>query len=201
MTEPVGDPPVPPVEPDPPADPPLARTFTPDDVERIVKERLARAKATPPDDYEALKAKASKFDELDAANKSELEKANERAETAERERAAAIERSNLRLVEAAILTEATSARAIKPEHLHRLIDTGEVTVGDDGQVTGVKEAVEGFLKANPEYVGTGRPGGSADQGARGGGKQITREQLSSMTREDRLKAHNEGRLAHLLDVN
>lgn len=200
MTELVGDPPAPPIEQDPPADPPSARTFTPDDVERIVRERLARAKTTPPDDYQDLQEKAKRLAEIEEANKSELEKAQARADKAQADSEAAIERANKRLVEAAILSEATSQKAIKPEHMHRLVDTGEVTVGDDGQVTGVKEAVEGFLKANPEYVGTGRPG-SADQGARDGGKQITREQLSSMTREDRLKAHNEGRLDHLLDVS
>lgn len=43
-------------------------------------ERLARAK---PADYEDLKAKAAKLDELEAANKSEIEKAVEKATAAE----------------------------------------------------------------------------------------------------------------------
>jgi hypothetical protein len=66
-----------------------------------------------------------------------------------------------------VLSEATAQKALKPEHLHKLIDTAAVTVDDDGQVTGAEEAVKAFLKANPEYVGTGRANeGSADQGAR-----------------------------------
>lgn len=46
-------------------------------------ERLARAK---PADYEDLKAKASRLDEIEAAQKSELERAADKAAEAERER-------------------------------------------------------------------------------------------------------------------
>jgi hypothetical protein len=63
------------------------RTFTQEDVDRIVKERLARAKATPPADYEEFKAKAAKYDELAEAQKSDLEKANDAAAKAQAEAA------------------------------------------------------------------------------------------------------------------
>ena len=59
------------------------RTFTQEQVDNIVKERLARAKATPPADYEELKAKAAKYDELEEAKKTELEKVTERADAAQ----------------------------------------------------------------------------------------------------------------------
>lgn len=192
---PAGDPPAD----SPSGDPPAAdRTFTQEQVDRIVQERLSRAKSTPPSDYEDLKAKAAKLDELEQANATELEKAVARAEKAEAERQSAIEAANKRLVEAAVLAEATAQKAIRPEHLHRLIDTGQVTVGDDGQVTGAKEAVEAFLKANPEYVGS-PAGGGADQGAREGGvKQLTRDQLKTMTPEQIVKARQEGRLDSVL---
>ncbi len=175
-----------------------------DQFDRMVKDRIARVKATPPADYEDLKARAAKLDEIEAANLSELEKANARAEKAEQESAAALDAANKRLIQAEILAEATTQKALKPEHMHRLIDTGQVTVGDDGQVTGAKEAVEGFLKANPEYVGSGRPGGSADQGARDGTtgvKQVTEVELQSMSPEQIDKAHKDGRLSSLLGAS
>lgn len=50
------------------------KTFTQDEVNRIVTNRLAKYS-----DYETLKAKAEKFDEAEEANKSELEKALEKA--------------------------------------------------------------------------------------------------------------------------
>lgn len=54
-----------------------ARTFTQEEVNAIVEKRVARVKATPPSDYEELKAKAARLDELEEAKKSELEKAND----------------------------------------------------------------------------------------------------------------------------
>lgn len=58
------------------------KTFTQEQVDNIVKERLKRAKSSVPDDYEELKAKAAKWDEQSEANKSEFEKLSEKfAET------------------------------------------------------------------------------------------------------------------------
>ena len=59
------------------------RTFTQEQVDKIVKERLARAKSTPPADYEDLKAKAAKLDEMEDARKSELERIAEQAAKAQ----------------------------------------------------------------------------------------------------------------------
>ena len=60
------------------------KTFTQEEVNNIVAERLGRDRQKYAD-YESLKEKASKFDELQEANKSELEKANERANRLEAE--------------------------------------------------------------------------------------------------------------------
>ena len=63
--------------------------FTPitsqEELNAALKDRLARERAKF-GDYNDLKAKAAKFDELEQANKSEVEKANERAVQAEKER-------------------------------------------------------------------------------------------------------------------
>lgn len=61
-----------------------ARTFTQEEVNAIVGKRLAEEKGKFAD-YEDLKAKASKFDEMEEANKSELQKATERASALEAE--------------------------------------------------------------------------------------------------------------------
>lgn len=53
------------------------KTFTQAEVDTIIKDRLKRA-SEKYSDYDALKEKALKFDEIEAANKSELEKANEK---------------------------------------------------------------------------------------------------------------------------
>ena len=60
------------------------KTFTQAEVDIIVKDRLKRDREKYAD-YDALKEKASKFDELEAANKSELEKALEKANSLQKE--------------------------------------------------------------------------------------------------------------------
>lgn len=52
------------------------KTFTQSELDAVVKDRLKREREKYAD-YEDIKAKATKFDELEQANKSELEKANE----------------------------------------------------------------------------------------------------------------------------
>ena len=60
------------------------RTFTQEEVDRIIGERLKRDRADRAD-YEELKAKAAKLDEIEEANKTEIQKATERAEALQKE--------------------------------------------------------------------------------------------------------------------
>lgn len=56
------------------------KTFTEEDVNRIVTDRLHRERQKYEGiDLDDLKAKAAKLDEIEEANKSEIQKANERA--------------------------------------------------------------------------------------------------------------------------
>lgn len=60
------------------------KTFTQEEVNGIIADRLARDRQKYAD-YETLKEKASKFDEMEEANKSELQKATERADGLEKQ--------------------------------------------------------------------------------------------------------------------
>jgi hypothetical protein len=60
------------------------KTFTQEEMNRIVAERVQREKAKYAD-YESLKEKAAKFDENEEASKTELQKATEKAEKLEAE--------------------------------------------------------------------------------------------------------------------
>ena len=55
------------------------RTFTQAELDAIVQERLSRDRAKYAD-YESLKAKAAKFDQIEEESKTELQKATERAD-------------------------------------------------------------------------------------------------------------------------
>ena len=60
------------------------KMFTQSELDAIIGDRLARVKEKYAD-YELLKGKASKLDEIEEASKTELQKATERAEKAESE--------------------------------------------------------------------------------------------------------------------
>lgn len=61
-----------------------AKTFSQDELNKIVQERVAKEKAKY-EGYEELKEKAAKFDEQTEASKTELQKATEKAEKLEAE--------------------------------------------------------------------------------------------------------------------
>lgn len=201
MAEPTGD-----TTTDPPAadaDAPVDRTFTPADVERIVKERLARAKIDPPADYDDLKAKAARLADLESANQSELEKAQARADEAEK-RAQQIEADAREIgLRAAIIAEAAKPgrNVVDTADVIALLDRSTLELDNAGNPTNIAVAMDSLLAAKPHLVTqhSGGTRGSADQGARGGGpQQLTREQLKTMSPEAIVKAEEEGRLTHLL---
>ena len=80
------------------------KTFTQAEVNKIVEERLLRDRQKF-GDYEALKAKAAKFDEMEEAAKSELQKATERASTLQQELESLKKEGELRIMRERIAKE------------------------------------------------------------------------------------------------
>jgi len=99
------------------------KTFTQEQVDRIVQERLARAKSTPPADYEDLKAKAAKYDELEEAQKSDLQKANDATARAQAEAAdwkAKFEQAQAERERAALVTKMAAQYQVNAGTLARM---------------------------------------------------------------------------------
>lgn len=191
-----------PADPNPadPASPAAApRTFSQDDVDRIVQERLARAKTAPPADYDDLRAKAAKLDQLEAANKSELEKANERAARLEREKTAAEELVQRTRIESAIVGEAAK-RGVDPDIAIAMVDRSAIDFDTEGKPMNIAQAMDSLLTAKPNLASGGARPNGADQGARGqsGIEQLTRDQLKQMAPHEIVKAQSEGRLTRIL---
>lgn len=141
------------------------RTFTQEELDRVVGDRLARERQKY-GDYDALKQKAGRLDQLEESQRTELEKAQKRADKAEHERDAAVTRATHHLRASAIMSEASKQNALDPEAVVALLPHDSVTVGDDGQVAGVEEAVSGLLKSKPYLVGSTHSPGPGDGGAR-----------------------------------
>lgn len=175
------------------------RTFTQADLDRIVQDRLLRERQKFAD-YEDLKSKAAKFDELESAQKSELEKANERLAALERQAADAAQAAQDALLRAAVVSEAARRNVIDPDAAFALIDRAALEFAEDGQPLNVAEAMDSLLEARPYLVAQqGGSRGNADQGARGGRSgQLSRDDLKNMSPAEIVKAQAEGRLQHLL---
>jgi hypothetical protein len=139
-------------------------------LDRIIRDRINREREKYAD-YNDLKTKASEFDKIKEANQSELEKAQTRAQELEEKATKAEQRAMQMAIRSAVINEASKQKAISPEAVYKLIDTGTLTVKEDGTVEGVNEAVTALLGDNTFLVGTGFTG-SSDGGQRGNGITI-----------------------------
>lgn len=168
------------------------------ELDRIVEERLARERRRT-SDYDELKAKATKYDELEESQKDELQREKDAREKAEREKDEALASARTTLLRASVIAEAASQNAVKPEQVFRLLDTTEIEFDDDGQPKGVAEAVKALLAENDHLVGSAggtHTGNGADQGARGGGAEakLSLEAYKALSPEEQRDAVREGKV-------
>jgi len=179
------------------------KSFSQADVDRIVQERLARAKTTPPDDYEELKAAKAELDKIRDGEKTELQKAQERAQQLERERDEAQTSAKETRLRSAIVAEAAKKGVSDPQDAIALIDRSKLQLDDDGNPTNIAEAMEALLEAKPYLAGGGNDGrvtgnGNADQGARGGGSGKQLASTEGMTPDQIAEAVARGELDEYL---
>lgn len=129
-----------------------------DELNRIIGERVKRAK---PADYDDLKAKASKFDEIEQASKSELERIAEERD-AERQRATKAETDYLRLFVAHNfgLTPTQAKRLVGTTKEELEADAQEIMRDFPAPATGQRQA------ARPSALKSGSSG-SPDTGEKG----------------------------------
>lgn len=147
--------------------PPVAdRTFTQDELNAVVSDRLRREREKYAD-YDDLKAAKARLDGIEQERLSELEKAQKRLADAEQERDEARQRAQDTAIHAALAMEAVKAGALHPEDAFHLAELGGVVLGDDGKVQGAVEAVAELLKGN-RLVLKGKPAPSLDAGAGSG---------------------------------
>lgn len=135
------------------------RTFSQDDVNRLIDERLKREREKYAD-YTDLKAKAAKWQEHEDAQKTELEKLQaqiadwqNRATQAEQRRQSAILRSSV-MAEAA----KQGVPADRIEAAYKLLNSAELKVEADDAIPNLSEAVARLLTDNPFLVAQAAPG-------------------------------------------
>jgi hypothetical protein len=188
------DPPAPAVPPAAPAEPPKPAEYTPPgsqaDLDRMISERVARERAKY-GDYNDLKAKAARLDQIEQANASETEKAVKAAR--EEGRAEVLKTANERLVNAEVRALAAAAKFRDPTDAIAQLAArlGEVKVGDSGEVDGtaVKALLDELATAKPYLLsdGTTPPPtpGQAGIGVIGGTPQPTDPRAADMAQIER----------------
>ncbi len=181
------------------------RTFSQADIDRIVQDRLARDRKDRPseDEVAAWKDKATKFDELEAANQSDLEKAQAKIADLERQATDAAASAQEHRLRAAVVAEAAKKNVVDPDAALALLDRAALEFDGDGSPKNIAQAMDSLLEARPYLVASGGERGNADQGARGGSgvKQLTEADLKSMSPEAIDKAHKDGQLADYLGAS
>ncbi len=157
-----------------------AKTFTQEELDGIVRDRLERERRKYAD-YEQLKDAAGKWAEHEEAQKSALDKLNDQLQAlkAQAEQAAR-ERDGLKIRQAAVT--AIAAKGVPVERLDaawKLMDAGALKLAEDGAVVGLAEAVEGLIKTNPFLLPV--PGApkvpAGDAGADGGEDKLRAQAL------------------------
>lgn len=142
------------------------RTFTQDELNAIVSDRLRREREKYAD-YDDLKAAQAKLDEIEQERLTELEKVQKRADDAEKERDLARQQAQDTAIRAALAMEAAKAGALHPEDAFQLADLSGVTIGDNGDVQRAVEAVAELVSGN-RLVLKGRGAVDLDAGAGSG---------------------------------
>lgn len=146
-----------------------ARTFSQDELDRIVGERLARERSKL-GDVDELRRKAEALDRLEEERKTELEKAVDRAakdaETRVRGELETTWRS--RLVRSEVRA-AAAGKLADPEDAVRFLALDELELDPDGNVDGstIAAAVDKLLETKPYLAANGaRREADFDAGAR-----------------------------------
>ena len=141
------------------------KTFTQADLDRIVADRVARAK---PADYDDAKAALEREKARIEGEKTELQKATDEAATAARERDEARSEAAATKREAAIMLEAFRQGADAELVVMALKESPEIKL-DKGEVKGVEEAVKALQEKKPNL----KVGGPTASGGHFGGADTT----------------------------
>ncbi len=96
--------------------------------------------------------KQEEWQKLAEARQVELDNAKAAIETQNEQ----IKQSTIRN---AIITEAAKQNSASPEDVYQLIDKSQITIDENGNVTGYEETVKALLEAKPYLVSTKSPNG------------------------------------------
>ena len=131
---------------------PEAKTFSQDEVNRIQAQTRREANARF-GDYQQLKDRAARADELEKSQLTDQEKLEARATTAERKAEAAIQQVASAVIASEVKVRASQLGIIDPDAAYLLLDRTNVAYADDGTVTGIDDALTQLIESKPYLKG------------------------------------------------
>ncbi|WP_188068983.1 DUF4355 domain-containing protein [Brevibacillus brevis] len=194
---------------DPPAEPPQepAKTFTQEELDKVVADRIARERKKYDKfaDYDDIKKKAEEYEKLAEekrlADMSAQQRAEEAAIKAQEERDqlhAELERERAQIRREKIETEfirlATSANVAYTDDALRLVDLSAVEIGEDGKPVGVDAIVAKLVQDKPFLLGqkpqprtVGGPSNPAPENTHKTSEQLLREAADKARKSGRME--------------
>lgn len=130
-----------------------SKTFSQDEVNRMMNQ-TKRDVRNQFSDYNDLKDRAARADELEQAQLTEQQRLEARATEAERVAASAAERVSSAMIASEVKVRASQLGIIDPDAAYLLLDRSNVRYGEDTGVTGVDEALTQLLEDKPYLKGT-----------------------------------------------
>ena len=128
------------------------RTFSQEDMNRI-QAQTRREVRNQFADYNQLKDRAAKADELEQAQLSEQEKLETRAAEAERKAAAAADQISAAMIASEVKVRAAQLGIIDPDAALLLVDRANVRYSEEDGVTGVDAALTQLMEDKPYLKG------------------------------------------------
>jgi len=161
-------------------------------VDRESKKQLEEtARQLGYESVDQMKAAAKAAKEAAEKNKSDLEKEKERADKLEQEKSQVVEAANSRLVNAELKMAAVQAGVVDPDAAVQLANRSEITVGEDGSVTGAKEAIDALVKEKTYLVGKPNKGVGSPGSPGGDPGGLSEEEEGKRIAEERRKAREQ----------
>jgi len=136
-------------DPTPGGDPP--KTFTQEQLDAIIADRLQRERGKYAD-YEDLKKAKDELDALKAGQLSEAEKLNKRAAEAEAKAQAAEARLRETVTRLEVERQARKLGIVDEDAAYRLLNTSAITLDDDGKPSNIEALLKDLVKAKPYLV-------------------------------------------------
>ena len=152
------------------------RTFTQEEVNRM-QAQTRRDERNKYGDYNDLKARAAKAEELEQAQLSDAQKLEARAIEAERKASEAQEQIASAMIASEVKVRASALGVIDPDAAYLLLDRSNVRYDATEGVTGVDDALASLLEAKPYLKSSNRtPNLNPESGQPVATQRLTAEQ-------------------------